>query len=92
MKYNKFYIGLTKNGIATNPVVFRPRKSYVYMHFYRIKDEEEYGPKLDAAGLTYDYFTRSGELRVLKCFEMLLQCYWNVLKTIAEEDTLYELK
>lgn len=64
MKYNKFYIGLTKNGIATNPVLFRPRKSYVYMHFYRIKDEEEFGPKLDAAGLTYDYFTRSAEIRV----------------------------
>lgn len=64
MKYNKFYIGLTKNGIATNPVVFRPRKNYMYMHFYRIKDEEGYGPKLDTAGLTYDFFTRSGELRV----------------------------
>lgn len=64
MKYNKFYIGLTKNGIATNPVVFRPRKSYVYMHFYRIKDDEEYGPKLDAVGLAFDYFPRSSELRV----------------------------
>ena len=64
MKYNKFYIGLTKNGIATNPVIFRPRKSYVYMHFHRIKDEEEFETRLDAAGLTYDYFTRSAELRV----------------------------
>ena len=64
MKYNKFYIGMTKNGIATNRVVFRPRKSYTYMHFYKRKDEEEYGPKLDSAGLTYDYFVRSAEFRV----------------------------
>ena len=64
MKYNKFYIGMTKNGIATNRVVFRPRKSYTYMHFYKMKDEEEYGPKLDSAGLTYDYFVRSAEFRV----------------------------
>lgn len=64
MKYNKFYIGLTKNGIATNPVLFKPRKSYVYMIFLRIKDEEEYGQKLDAAGLAYDFSTRRGEFRV----------------------------
>lgn len=64
MKYNKFYIGFSKNGIANNPFIFRPRKKYVYMHFYRMKDEEEYGPKLDAAGLTYDFFTRSSEYRI----------------------------
>ena len=64
MKYNKFYIGLMKNGIATNPVLFRPRKNYMYMHFYRINDDDGFGPKLDAAGLTYDYFARRGELRV----------------------------
>lgn len=64
MKYNKFYIGLTKNGIATNPVVFKPRKKYVYMFFYRIKEEEEFGPRLDEAGLTYDYYAKDSELRV----------------------------
>ena len=64
MKYNKFYIGLTKNGIAVNPVVFRPRKSHVYMHFYRIKDREMFGKRLDDAGLSYDYYPRSGELRL----------------------------
>lgn len=64
MKYNKFYIGLAKNGIAANPVLFRPRKSYVYMHFYRIKEQEEYAERLDNAGLSYDYFTKRGELRI----------------------------
>jgi hypothetical protein len=64
MKYNKFYIGLTKNGIAINPVTFGPRKNYVYMHFYRMKDEEGFGAKLDIAGLTYDSFPRSAEIRV----------------------------
>lgn len=63
MKYNKFYIGLTKNGIAANPIVFRPRKGYVYMHCFRIR-LEEFNEKLDASGLTYDYFTKKGELRL----------------------------
>lgn len=64
MKYNKFYIGLIRNGIATNPVLFRPRKSFIYMQFYRIKDEELFGSRLDEAGLSYDYDTRRGSLRV----------------------------
>jgi hypothetical protein len=35
------------------------------MHFYRIKDEEEFGPKLDSAGLTYaadDEFTTGRDM------------------------------
>ncbi len=64
MKYNKFYIGLIRNGIATNPVIFRPRKNYVYMQFYRIREEEPFGIRLDEAGLSYDYDTRRCSLRV----------------------------
>ena len=64
MKYNKFYIGFTRNGIATNPVIFRPRKSYVYMFFYRIREVEPFGSKLDEAGLSYDYDARRSYIRV----------------------------
>jgi len=63
LKYNKFYIGLTKAGKSTNPVIFRPRKSYVYMHFYHIK-EEEYSERLDETGLTYDFIPVRSELRI----------------------------
>ena len=34
------------------------------MQFYRIKDEELFGSRLDEAGLSYDYDTRRGSLRV----------------------------
>lgn len=64
IKYNKFYIGLIRNGIATNPVLFRPRKSFIYMQFYRIKEEDLFGSRLDEAGLSYDYYTKHGSLRV----------------------------
>lgn len=64
MKYNKFYIGLVRNGIAINPVIFRPRKSFIYMQFYRIKDEEMFGSRLDEAGLSFEYDTRRSSLQV----------------------------
>ena len=64
LKYNKFYIGLTKNGIANNPVIFRPRKNYIYMQFFRIKDEDMFGSRLDEAGLSYDFDTRRSSLRI----------------------------
>lgn len=64
LKYNKFYIGLTKNDIANNPVIFRPRKNYIYMQFFRIKDEDMFGSRLDEAGLSYDFDTRRSSLRI----------------------------
>ena len=37
LKYNKFYIGVTKDGIAKNFIIFRPRKNYFY---FVVKGEE----------------------------------------------------
>ena len=34
------------------------------MFFYRIREEEPFGAKLDEAGLSYDYDTRRSSLRV----------------------------
>lgn len=64
LKYNKFYIGFTKGGIAVNPAVFRPRKKFTYMHFYRISDPDLYTDKLDEAGIEYDYIAKHAELRI----------------------------
>ena len=64
LKYNKFYIGFTKGGIAVNPAVFRPRKKYTYMSFYRIMEPDLYTDKLDEAGIEYDYSTKHAELRI----------------------------
>ena len=64
MKYNKFYIGLTKDGITKNPVTFRPRKNYIYVTIYRISDADEYTERLDKTGLSYDYYSKASKLRV----------------------------
>lgn len=55
IKYNKFYIGFTKNGIATNPISFRPRKMYTNVNFYRITEDDGFNDRLEESGLTYDF-------------------------------------
>lgn len=40
LKYNKFYIGLSKNGIASNFVIMRAKKSFVRLEIKSEPDEE----------------------------------------------------
>lgn len=63
LKYNKFYIGLAKDGIANNFVLFRPKKNYLYLAFKTSEDKEKF-QLLDKAGLEYSYVPRWKELRV----------------------------
>lgn len=63
LKYNKFYIGLTKDGIANNFILFRPKKNYLYFVFKTGEDKEKF-QLLDNAGLEYSYTPRWKELAV----------------------------
>ena len=40
LKYNKFYIGLSKNGIASNFAIMRAKKSFVRLEIKSEPDEE----------------------------------------------------
>jgi hypothetical protein len=50
LKYNKFYIGIAREGVADNFVSFRPRKDAVIMEF-RIPLSEETTAAIEASGL-----------------------------------------
>ena len=63
LKYNKFYIGLTKDGIANNFISFKPKKNYLYFEFKTSEDKEKL-QKLDEAGLEYSYAPRWKQLAV----------------------------
>ena len=64
LKYNKYYIGLAKNGRANNFTIFRPRKSSLRLE-YRLERSDELEQRLDEAGLDMmDYSRRSGRYRV----------------------------
>ena len=64
LKYNKFYIGLARQGQPDNFVVFRPKK--MHLNFEpRLKQADEIDKKLEEAGLDLlEYDRRWGRYRV----------------------------
>jgi predicted transport protein len=64
LKYNKFYIGLAKDGRANNFVTFRPQKDWLRVEI-RIERSDETQAQLDASGLdVMDYDSRWGYYRI----------------------------
>ena len=64
LKYNKFYIGLAKNGEPNNFVVFRPAKTFVRFE-PRLERSDATQAQLEGAGLdVMDYDERWGRYRI----------------------------
>ena len=64
LKYNKFYIGLAKDGNPCNFVVFRPKKGFIRFE-PRLKNSPETQERLESAGLdVMDYDRRWGRYRI----------------------------
>jgi Domain of unknown function (DUF5655) len=64
LKYNKFYIGLAKNGQPSNFLVFRPKKDWVRLE-PRLEKSDEIQAKLEEAGVDLmDYDSRWGRYRI----------------------------
>jgi len=64
LKYNKFYIGLAKEGKASNFVIFRPKKNFVRFE-PRLDRSEQTQQRLETAGLdVMDYEDRWGRYRI----------------------------
>ena len=64
LKYNKFYIGLAKNGQPCNFVVFRPKKSFLRIE-PRLAKSDETQEQHETAGLdVMDYDDRWGRYRI----------------------------
>ena len=66
LKYNKFYIGLTRAGQPFNVVTFRPRKNHLLLGL-RLQETEEMTARIESIGLeapSYDRRERAYRLRV----------------------------
>src|SRR5262249_54696973 len=64
LKYNKFYIGLAKDGQPSNFVIFRPKKDWVRLEV-RLKKSDEVQGQLENEGLdVMDYDARWGRYRI----------------------------
>lgn len=63
LKYNKFYIGLTKNGSTSNFISFRPKKKFIYL-FTKCANAENRQEELDNSGLDWTYAPRNRAYRI----------------------------
>lgn len=63
LKYNKFYIGLSKDGIAKNFVTFKPKKSFLYLVIKGTEDSEKI-KLLENTGLDTSYTARWKEYNI----------------------------
>lgn len=64
LKYNKFYIGLAREGQPKNFVIFRPKRQHLKLE-PRLKQAEEIQRMLDEAGLdVMEYDKRWGRYRI----------------------------
>ena len=64
LRYNKYYIGLSKGGQPFNFIVFRPRRSTINLEV-KLPRAEEIDAKIDAAGIeTLEYDVRWGAYRL----------------------------
>lgn len=57
LKYNKFYIGITKDGIAKNFVSFKPKKNFLYI-LIKANEDNEIIANLENCGLDVSYDSR----------------------------------
>lgn len=57
LKYNKFYIGLAKNGTARNFISFTPKKGFLYLKV-KADESQEMLDKLSDAGLDVNFETK----------------------------------
>jgi len=64
LKYNKFYIGLAKDGHPDNFVIFNAKKSFLRMEI-RLEQSDEYEREIEDHGLDLmDYDKRNGRYRI----------------------------
>ena len=63
LKYNKYYIGVAQNGVATNFIWFRPKKNHVYL-FIKGSEDLELSEQLEEKGFDFDYYGRDHGYRL----------------------------
>ena len=64
LKYNKFYIGIEKNGQPFNFVSFRPKKNYIVFEI-KLPQTDQTDQQIEETGLnTLEYNKRSGLYKI----------------------------
>ncbi len=92
LKYNKFYIGLSKDGYVKNFIEFKPKKNYLYL-IVRGDEESDKIEKIENAGLEvkYDARWKTYEIRLNK-FEQFTKNKDLLLSLIRDSMTYYNVE
>lgn len=94
LKYNKYYIGLARDGIADNFMGFHPRKSGHVLTDFKIPRSEELTARLEESGLdvahgfraqTDRYYVRLTESDLTKFRPLLLELIQRASNTPVDE-------
>jgi hypothetical protein len=94
-KYNKAYIGLARNNIADNFVIFYPRKSGTVLTAFKVDRSEELSTRLDEAGLdvatgfnarTDRYYIRLTDTDLVGNRDLLVELIQKAADIVASED------
>ena len=73
LKYNKFYIGITKNGMVKNFIEFKPKKNYLYFIVKGNEDAEKL-QIIENAGFEVQYIPRWKEFDIrINSFEQFIK-------------------
>ena len=63
LKYNKFYVGLSRDGVATNFIFFKPKKKFMSL-FIHLPETEETNTSLEQGKVDFDYVGRNRAYRI----------------------------
>jgi hypothetical protein len=82
LKFNKYYIGLQRDGLADNFVSFAPRRKYLVTEF-RIAESEELTARLEDSGLTVRGYDKQWRKYRLQLTEMDLTVHRDLLADLV---------
>ncbi|MFP7176480.1 PDDEXK family nuclease [Priestia filamentosa] len=88
LKYNKFYIGLERNGLINNFITFKPRKMNIIIQ-PKLERNHDYDTMIENTGLDFlDYDTRDGRYRI-KLTEEDIETHQELLVKLFKDSEEY---
>ena len=92
LKYNKFYIGISKDGLVKNFILFKPKKNYLYFIF-KGNENDELVEKFESVGLEITYASRWKEYNVrINKFEDFIKNKELIIEAVKQSMDYYNIE
>lgn len=83
LKYNKYYIGIEKNGMANNFIQFVPRKTSILMHF-KLEKADDIDKMLEDSDLDVMSYDKQWKQYRLRLKENDIKSNWEIIKQMTK--------